>query len=128
MGGKMRIEDTSDYEHAVEQRCQGYVDQNYLVIALNEEAGEVAGWYKKFVLRENPTGKLTKDDLKGELGDVLFYLTRLADINGWSLLDVMEHNIEKLDKRRAEGMKQIALISHRRTAQWTSRGRLHRGS
>jgi NTP pyrophosphatase (non-canonical NTP hydrolase) len=98
----------SEYESYVLSRCKDYVTEPYLVIAINEEAGEIAGWYKKFVLRENVTGKYSVDDLKGELGDLLFYITRLAQMRGWSLDDIMEHNKSKLDDRVSKGMKQIA--------------------
>lgn len=97
-----------DYEDYVESRCQDYVTREYCAIALNEEAGEVAGWFKKFVLRGNPTGKLTLDDLKGELGDCMFYLTAMAHRYGWSVSDVMDYNKAKLDKRVAEGKRIIA--------------------
>lgn len=98
---------TKDYESYVLERCQPYVDEAYLVVAINEEAGEIAGWYKKFVLRENPTGKFSEEDLKGELGDVLFYLTRMASLHGWTLSDVMDHNRAKLDDRVARNMKSV---------------------
>ena len=99
---------TTDYEKWVEARCQPYTNINYCIIALNEEAGEVAGWYKKHTLRGNPLGNKTHEDLKGELGDVLFYLTRLAAHHGWSLSDVMEHNKTKIEERVKKGMKIIA--------------------
>lgn len=98
----------SEYEAYVKMRCKGYIDPNYCVIAINEEAGEIAGWYKKAILRGNPTGQLTEDDLKGEMGDVLFYLTVLAQHMDWTLDDIMEYNKEKLDDRVAKGMRQIA--------------------
>lgn len=87
-----------EYEEYVLMRCKNYVDLNYSVIALNEEAGEVAGWYKKVVLRGKAKG-LTDDDLKGELGDCLFYLTCIARVKGWTLNDIMEFNRDKLDAR-----------------------------
>lgn len=96
------------YEKYVESRCQLCVTEPYLIIAINEEAGEIAGWYKKFVLRGNPVGNLSKDDLKGELGDLLFYLTRLGGLHGWSLVDIMQYNKTKLDDRVAKKMRQIA--------------------
>lgn len=99
---------SSEYELYVETRCKPYVDLPYLVVALNEEAGEIAGWYKKFILRGNPVGNLSIEDLKGELGDVLFYLTHLAALHGWSLSDIMDHNKAKLDDRVQKGMRQIA--------------------
>lgn len=98
---------TGAYEDYVTMRCQPYVTKEYCAIAINEEAGEVAGWFKKYVFRGNPTGKLTEDDLKGELGDVLFYLTAMARHYGWSLSDVMDYNVEKLDKRVAEAKRMV---------------------
>ena len=99
---------TKEYEDYVYSRCKDYTDANYCVVAINEEAGEIAGWWKKHQLRGNPTGKLTVADLKGELGDVLFYITRLAYHYGWTLEEVMNHNKAKLDERVEKGMKQIA--------------------
>lgn len=93
----------SEYEKYVEGRCQPYTTAEYCVIALNEEAGEIAGWWKKHQLRGNPTGKLTVADLKGELGDVLFYLVRMAHHYGWSLEDIMNYNKQKLDERVSAG-------------------------
>jgi NTP pyrophosphatase (non-canonical NTP hydrolase) len=97
-----------EFEDHVSSRWDNPHGMPYLVIALNEEAGEVAGWYKKFVYRENVAGKHTLDDLKGELGDVLYYATRIAQENGWTLSDVMEFNKQKLDARVAAKMRIIA--------------------
>lgn len=88
-----------NYQKFVNTSCKSYVNKNYLVVAINEEAGEIAGWHKKMVLKKGKNlkkGKLTKQDLKEEVGDVLFYLTRLAKLYGWSLEDVMQANVEKL--------------------------------
>lgn len=83
------------------------MDMDYVVIALNEEAGEIAGWYKKFILRGNPGARLTWDDLKGEAGDLLYYLVRLCQLQGWTLEDVMDFNKLKLDARRKAKLDQI---------------------
>lgn len=98
---------TAEYEAYVGSRIKEFCDVNYCVIALNGEAGEVAEWYKKFVLRKNIAQKHSLTDLQGELGDVLFYLTWLGKLHGWSLEDIMHMNVSKLDKRVAEGMKQV---------------------
>lgn len=98
---------TPEYEAYVESRCKPYVTLNYTIIALNGEAGEVAEWYKKYVLRENPTGELTPEDLQKELGDVLFYLTRCAALNGWTLAEIMDANKTKLDRRVEKKMRSI---------------------
>lgn len=97
---------TEEYEKYVDSRCKPYCDLNYCVIALNGEAGEVAEWYKKAVLRGNTLG-LTDRDLQEEFGDVLFYLTRLAALKGWTLSEVMEVNKFKLDGRVAKDFKQV---------------------
>lgn len=96
------------YEIFVDKQCKGYTDLNYSIIALNGEAGEVAEWYKKYNLRGNPTGELSLQDLKEELGDVLFYLTRLASLNGWTLLDVAQTNVTKIEQRVANGSRSLA--------------------
>jgi len=92
----------TEYQNFVDENCREYTDKAYSVIALNGEAGEVAEWYKKAVLRGNPDGKLSKQDLKEELGDVLFYLVRLAALYKWSLEEVMDANVAKLEKRKAK--------------------------
>jgi NTP pyrophosphatase (non-canonical NTP hydrolase) len=96
----------TEYEEYVRTRIHK-MDEAYAVIALNEEAGEVAGWFKKFVLRGNPTGKYSKKDKKEELGDTLFYLTALAAMDGWTLDDLMEANKQKLDEREEKKMRLI---------------------
>ena len=101
------VTETTEYEKFVKEFAQDYVDEAYLVVALNEEAGEVAGWYKKYRLRGNPTGKFSMDDLKGELGDILYYLTRMANLNGWSIEEVQQHNMAKLRKRVAEKKRMV---------------------
>jgi len=95
---------TSEYEAYVKMRCQPYTDPNYCVVALNEEAGEIAGWWKKYQLRGNLKGLLSTKDLMSELGDVLFYLTRLASHYGWTLEDIMLFNKAKLDERTGKSM------------------------
>lgn len=99
---------TTEYQAWVEARCRPYTDENYCIIALNGEAGEVAEWYKKYKLRENPTGLLSREDLKKELGDVQFYLTRLASLNGWTIEDIMNANKAKIEERIEAGQRSLA--------------------
>jgi NTP pyrophosphatase (non-canonical NTP hydrolase) len=86
-----------DYATWVDSRVKDYVDLNYCVIALNEEAGEIAGWYKKGVLRKD--SKFTDEELKLEVGDALFYLTKICLLKGWTLKEVMQANHDKLVER-----------------------------
>lgn len=62
------------------------------------EAGEVAEKIKK-KLRGDRDIHFT-EGLKKELGDVLFYVTKLAHLHGFSLADVAQGNVDKLVERR----------------------------
>jgi len=68
----------------------------YLALGLNGEAGEVAEKFKKHIR----DGKVLDEDFAHELGDVLWYLTRLVDELGHDLSDVAEGNIDKLLDRQ----------------------------
>lgn len=72
----------------------------YSFIGLAGETGEVMEWLKKAVYRGNT--KFTDAMLKSELGDVLHYVTRIALAKEWSLKDLMEDNVAKLEARDAQ--------------------------
>src|SRR5512134_2442137 len=72
----------------------------YPTLGLVNEAGEVAGKIKK-IFRDKG-GTITPEDrqaLKGELGDVLWYLTQICTELGLTLEDVAAANLEKLFSR-----------------------------
>jgi len=75
---------------------------SYTIFGLVGEAGELANKYKK-VLRDD-RGVLTDErrrDLVAELGDVLWYVARLATELGVPLDDVATRNLTKLAARAA---------------------------
>ena len=69
---------------------------SYLGLGLNGEAGEVADKIKKH-LRD---GKLDIGGIVYELGDICWYVARLAESLGYSLEDVLEINHSKLESRK----------------------------
>lgn len=77
----------------------------YCAGKLNGEAGEVAEHiFKAF---RDDSGILTaerQDALKKELGDVAWYLARLADELGFDLEDIFQDNINKLMDRKERGV------------------------
>lgn len=72
----------------------------YTILGLCSEAGEVAGKYKKF-LRDDTDWGILQDDIAKELGDVLWYVDRIADEFDLSLQTIMEANVIKLQARKA---------------------------
>lgn len=69
-------------------------------MGLAGEAGEVVDIFKKMVFTPwRLKGQDYKEEITKELGDVLYYLARVADESGISLADVVETNVAKLEKR-----------------------------
>jgi NTP pyrophosphatase (non-canonical NTP hydrolase) len=76
----------------------------YPCLGLAGESGEVCEKIKK-VMRDSD-GKVspeTKELLKKELGDVLWYVSALSDELGLRLDDIAQHNIDKLFSRKDRG-------------------------
>lgn len=76
----------------------------YPTLGLVNEAGEVAGKIKK-VFRDKD-GKIsdeTREALKAELGDVLWYLAQVATELDIPLAEIAESNLTKLLDRQARG-------------------------
>lgn len=69
-------------------------------IGLAGEAGEVAEHIKKSLFHKQ---ELKASELKGELGDLLWYISSLCTLYGFDLSSVMDANIEKLKLRYPDG-------------------------
>jgi NTP pyrophosphatase (non-canonical NTP hydrolase) len=94
-----------DYIHGARKTAIYPRDRSleYLALGLASEAGEVAGKIKKW-LREDDYD--FSDKIADELGDVLWYMTMLGDELGFSLDEIMERNIAKLQDRQARDQLQ----------------------
>lgn len=75
---------------------------SYLALGLASEAGEVAGKVKKLI-RDGNTSMTFEGDLIAELGDVLWYVARLADEMDVDLFHVAALNRDKLTMRKELG-------------------------
>ena len=76
----------------------------YPTLGLVNEAGEVAGKIKKvFRDMDGQINNETREALKAELGDVLWYLAQVATELDLSLDDIAESNITKLHDRLERG-------------------------
>lgn len=76
----------------------------YPTLGLVNEAGEVAGKIKKvFRDKDGQISEETRQALKSELGDVLWYIAQVATELGLDLEDIARGNLEKLSDRMARG-------------------------
>jgi len=67
-------------------------------LGIGGEAGEVQELLKKHVR----DGREIRGDVLLELGDVLYYVTRIGRHFGYSLDDIMSANVDKLMARKAK--------------------------
>ena len=77
----------------------------YLALGLTGESGEVADHVKKF-LRGDDGGELSeerRENIRRELGDVLWYIARLSDELNITLEDIARLNHDKLTARKKGG-------------------------
>jgi NTP pyrophosphatase (non-canonical NTP hydrolase) len=81
-------------------------------IGLTGEAGEVADLVKKTLIYGR---ELDQEKLKKECGDVLWYMAVLLDAVGSSFNEVMEMNIEKLEKRYPNGFNEVRANAKKET-------------
>lgn len=98
----------SDYEERTQSTVKYVGDLerilSYLGLGLVGEGGEVAEKIKKFLRDEMEMSDSYRDGMLRELGDVLWYLTRMSVELGSSLEEVAEKNLEKLSSRRERGV------------------------
>ena len=72
----------------------------YAAIGMCGEAGEVSELIKKYAYHGHT---IDREHLARELGDVLWYVSYMADLFGYSLGEIMAMNQEKLAKRYPDG-------------------------
>jgi NTP pyrophosphatase (non-canonical NTP hydrolase) len=76
----------------------------YLCLGIASETGEILGKVKKLIRDRKELTTNAKGEIIAELGDVAYYLTRLADHLGITLTDLLQSNYEKLSSRKERGV------------------------
>ncbi len=74
----------------------------YPALGIAGEGGEIAEKVKKWLRGDS---ELNKTEVLKEVGDVLWYLTSMADDLGFTLQDAVNMNIEKLTSRKERGVQ-----------------------
>jgi len=92
-----------EIELFAEETDAGFAGQNplYYVLGVGGEAGEIIELFKKN-LRTKPVDNF-EEKLADEIGDLLWYLARLANINGMTLEECWRITHKKLVRRHEEG-------------------------
>lgn len=104
---QLKAHETADYPSGFvgDFNSANTADWLYPALGLSEEAGEVAGKFAKAVRDCN--GKVDdtrKEEIRKELGDVLWFVSELATNLGISLEDVAQKNLDKLASRKERGV------------------------
>ena len=94
-----------DYQEIIETfavypRDNELVAVSYLALGLNGEAGEVADEVKKAIRNDGEISAERRARILDEIGDVLWYITRLAIEFDTPLVEIARANVEKLEQRR----------------------------
>lgn len=74
-------------------------------LGLPGEVGEVCDMVKKRIFHGHT---LNTDDLKKEIGDVMWYLAMICDSFGFDIEEIAKMNIDKLKERYPEGFSEYA--------------------
>ncbi len=75
-------------------------DTLHAVIGMVEEAGEMLGHLKKVAVYNKD---FDKEHLREEAGDVFYHLMLLCNSQDWTLMEIMEANVQKLKRRYPTG-------------------------
>ncbi|WEG14136.1 nucleoside triphosphate pyrophosphohydrolase family protein [Pullulanibacillus sp. KACC 23026] len=102
----------NDYQKMTERTAGAFSNKKEELVAwsmgIGGEAGEVVDGVKKVMFHGH---ELDPQKLMLELGDVMFYVARMANALGYTLEQVATANIEKLMKRYPNGFSTEASIN-----------------
>lgn len=89
-------------EHVQKHRLPS-ADQAYVTLGMVGELGELFGYLAK-AIRDNYSPDM--EHVKKELGDILWFVSAMADDIGSSLNEIAEKNVAKITERAAAGKLQ----------------------
>jgi len=76
------------------------VGQVYTVLGQSGESGEIQEKLKKAIREDD---KQYVEDMRDEVGDVLWYLSQVCEEFDWDMGEIAEDNLDKLQDRQERG-------------------------
>src|SRR5690554_6096432 len=101
-----------EYQEKASRTCanldSNLEDNLHMAIGVVTEAGEIADVFKKFLAYKKPIDWV---NVKEEIGDIMWYIANICNINGWDLKDILQTNINKLKARYPNSFNQHDAIN-----------------
>jgi len=97
---KMTLALAKDGEDILKNLTPEQANMWHMATGIGGEAGEIEDVIKKHVIYQKP---LDVENVKEELGDLLFYMSNLMQSVSLSFEEVLQHNIDKLSVRYSSG-------------------------
>lgn len=105
----------NEYQKAAMATCMPSCDNfSYMFLNLVGEIGELASKVAKQIRKDKGFISSNKlylnidntdyNDIRKEAGDILWQLSGLCDVMGWSLEDTAQENLNKLASRKQRGV------------------------
>ena len=82
-----------------EGQCEKLSENIHMTLGMVTETAELADVFKKHLAYNKDVDWV---NVKEELGDLMWYIANMCNINGWDLRDIMQTNINKLQLRYPE--------------------------
>ena len=85
-----------------------FEDNLHMVLGMQTESAELADVFKKKLAYGK---EIDWVNIKEEIGDQMWYIVNMCNINGWDLRDILETNIKKLEKRYPDNFSKDKAIN-----------------
>lgn len=106
---KITIQDYQEKSKRTNADIGGLLMNNiHMSLGLITEAAEIADVFKKHIAYKKEIDYI---NVKEEIGDLMFYIVNMCNINNWDLRDILQNNIDKLRKRFPDKFTEEAAIN-----------------
>lgn len=97
MKDKIKIEEYQNLSKRTLSNLDSVLEDNiHMSLGLTTETAEIADVFKKKLAYKK---EIDWVNIQEELGDVMFYIVNMCNINNWDLRDILQNNINKLKVR-----------------------------